>query len=111
MKNKVVAGLLAIFLGGLGVHKFYLGKTGQGLLYLVFFWTFIPAIIALVEGIIYLTQPEEVFDAQWNGGRASTALGVQATTESLARLDALRQSGGLTDAEYEAKKAELLKRI
>ena len=58
-KSQVTAGLLAIFFGGLGVHKFYLGKTGMGCLYLVFFlfffWTFIPAIIGLIEGIIYLT--------------------------------------------------------
>jgi TM2 domain-containing membrane protein YozV len=36
LKNKVVAGLLAIFVGGLGIHKFYLGKVGQGILYLLF---------------------------------------------------------------------------
>lgn len=60
-KNKTTAGLLAIFLGGIGVHKFYLGKTGLGFLYLVFFWTFIPALIAFVEGIIYLTMKEEDF--------------------------------------------------
>lgn len=47
--NKVVYCILALFLGGLGVHKFYAGKTGKGVLYLVFCWTYIPAIIALFE--------------------------------------------------------------
>ncbi len=54
VKSKIVAGLLALLLGGIGIHKFYLGKP-IGILYLFFFWTFIPAIVALVEGIIYLT--------------------------------------------------------
>ncbi len=60
-KNKVVAGLLALFLGGIGVHKFYLGKGVQGLLYLVFFWTFIPAILGFVEGLNYLLMSEQTF--------------------------------------------------
>lgn len=57
-KSKVTAGLLALFLGGLGVHKFYLGQTGLGILYLLLCWTCIPAIIAFVEGIIYLTMSD-----------------------------------------------------
>ena len=60
-KSKTTAGLLAILLGGLGAHKFYLGKTGMGILYLVFCWTYIPGIIGLVEGIIYLTKSDADF--------------------------------------------------
>ena len=48
-KSATVALVLTIFLGGLGIHKFYLGKTVLGILYLVFCWTGIPSIIALVE--------------------------------------------------------------
>ncbi|EOW7235823.1 TM2 domain-containing protein, partial [Cronobacter sakazakii] len=47
--------------GGFGAHKFYLGKIGQGLLYLIFCWTFIPSIIAFVEFIIYLCDTDENF--------------------------------------------------
>ena len=60
-KSKTTAGLLGIFLGALGAHKFYLGKTGMGILYLVFCWTYIPGIIGLVEGIIYLTKSDADF--------------------------------------------------
>jgi TM2 domain-containing membrane protein YozV len=60
-KNRVVAGVLAILLGGIGVHKFYLGKVGLGVLYLLFCWTAIPAFIALIEGIIYLVQSDQEF--------------------------------------------------
>lgn len=60
-KNKLVAALLAILLGGVGIHKFYLGKIGQGILYLVFCWTFIPALIGFFEGIFYLATSDENF--------------------------------------------------
>ena len=41
--------ILAVFIGGLGAHKFYLEQIGPGVLYAVFVWTFIPSIIALIE--------------------------------------------------------------
>jgi TM2 domain len=64
-KSKIAAFLLAWFLGGFGAHKFYLGRTGWGILYLVFFWTLIPSIAAFVEGIIYLTMSDEAFAAKY----------------------------------------------
>ncbi len=68
-KSKVAAGLLAIFLGTLGIHKFYLGRTGEGILILVLDillgWTFIvPGIIEFVcfiEALIYFTKSDEEF--------------------------------------------------
>lgn len=60
-KNRVTAALLAFFLGGLGAHKFYLGDTGLGILYILFCWTLIPGLIAFVEAIIYLTTSDEEF--------------------------------------------------
>ena len=61
LKSKTAAGVLGIFLGGLGVHKFYLGKVGMGVLYLLFCWTYIPAVVGFIEGIIYLTQKDVNF--------------------------------------------------
>lgn len=54
--NKVVYCLLAFFLGGIGIHKFYAGKIGSGILYILFCWTFIPSFIAFIEFIIGLCK-------------------------------------------------------
>lgn len=54
--NKISYALFAFFLGGFGAHKFYAGKTAQGFLYLIFFWTFIPGIIAFIEFILALAK-------------------------------------------------------
>lgn len=64
-KSRTTAAVLAIFLGGLGIHRFYLGDTGLGLVYLLFSWTFIPAIVGLIEGIVFLTKSDEDFARQY----------------------------------------------
>ena len=60
-KSKVTAGLLALLIGGLGIHKFYLNQPILGILYILFCLTGIPALIAFIEGIIYLTMSDEAF--------------------------------------------------
>lgn len=64
-KSKVAAGLFGILLGGLGVHKFYLGRIGWGIVYLLFFWTFIPSLAGFIEGILYLTASDEDFERKY----------------------------------------------
>jgi TM2 domain-containing membrane protein YozV len=65
-RTKLVAALLAFFLGGFGAHHFYLGNYVLGILYLVFCWTLIPAIVAFIEFIIYLAMSESAFDQRYN---------------------------------------------
>lgn len=78
-KNKIAAGLLAIFLGWLGIHKFYLGYPGAGALFIALYLVVLISactiiglviaiplalvlwIITLVEGVIYLTKSDEDF--------------------------------------------------
>ena len=74
-KSKVAAGLLGIFLGALGIHKFYLGYQKEGLIMLlatligglitfgVAAW--VLALIGLIEGIIYLTKSDDEFAATY----------------------------------------------
>jgi len=49
--NKIAYIVLALFLGSLGVHHFYAGKTTKGIIYIVFCWTFIPGFLALFSFI------------------------------------------------------------
>jgi len=65
-KSKIAAGLLGIFLGGFGIHKFYLGRIGWGIVYLLFCWTYIPGIIGFIEGIVYLASNEDNFHRKYS---------------------------------------------
>lgn len=65
-RSRTTAGILGIFLGGFGVHKFYLGKSGQGLLYLLFCWTYVSAIVGFIEGIMYLVMSDQEFNDKYN---------------------------------------------
>lgn len=64
-KNRITAGLLALFLGGFGAHKFYLGQP-IAWVYLIFFWTYIPTIISIVEAILFFLTTDEAFDRTFN---------------------------------------------
>ena len=67
--NQVAAGVLSILLGDIGVGHFYTGQTLRGVLDILFCWTGVPAIIGLVEGIIWLCDSEEEWServAKWN---------------------------------------------
>ncbi|MES2575501.1 MAG: TM2 domain-containing protein [Bacteroidota bacterium] len=61
--KKVLAGVFAILLGGLGVHKFILGYTQEGIIQLILgvCTCGITGIIGFIEGIIYLTKTDEEF--------------------------------------------------
>jgi TM2 domain-containing membrane protein YozV len=69
--KKVLAGVLAIVLGGLGVHKFILGYTQEGIIQLILgvVTCGIGGIIGLVEGIIYLTKTDEEFYQTYQVGK------------------------------------------
>ena len=66
MKNKTTATVLAFLLGGLGIHNFYLGKNMKGALCLLFFWTYIPFILAIIDGIKLLLMRNEDFTSKYN---------------------------------------------
>jgi TM2 domain-containing membrane protein YozV len=61
--KKITAGILGILVGGLGIHKFVLGYTNEGIIQIVIsvFTCGAGGIIGLIEGIIYLTKSDEEF--------------------------------------------------
>ncbi len=65
-KSKMVAGLLHLLLGGIGVGNFYMGKVGLGIVDILFCWTCIPGIVNFVRGIIILCGSDEAFAQKYN---------------------------------------------
>ena len=71
-KNKIVAAVLGICLGTLGIHHFYLGSNTAGIILLVAtvvtcgFGGMITWIVGLVEGILLIMMSDEEFDAKYN---------------------------------------------
>lgn len=131
MRTKGTAALLALLLGGLGAHKFYLGNTFQGFLYLLFCWTFIPAVVAFLEVFVLLSMNEHEFNLRYNPGMITArgaaqqiaqnvtvhvpahpygapALRGPTVAEQLKQLNELRVAGALTEAEFVAQKQRLL---
>jgi TM2 domain-containing membrane protein YozV len=106
MKNKTTAAILAFLLGGIGVHRFYLGQGGLGLLYLIFCWTFIPLVVSFIDFIIFLTMDEQTFNNKYNNGSIETS-GVN-TAEELERLHGLKVKGVISEDEFQTRKAKLL---
>ncbi|MEM6598566.1 MAG: NINE protein [Cyanobacteria bacterium P01_C01_bin.69] len=125
MKNKVIAALLALSLGGIGLHKFYLGEAGTGFRYLFFSWTLIPCVLALLEGIALLTTSDQVFDARYNhrylySSRAQyfpetdSRNRLESTKDKVDAIGALKQlydDDALTAEEYEDKRRKILDSI
>lgn len=67
-RNKVIAGVSALLFGAFGVHKFYLGGWGWGIVYIVFAWTGIPLIVSFIEGVTILLMDVAEFDQKYNSG-------------------------------------------
>ena len=66
-RSRVVAGMIGILGGGLGLHKFYMGQPSWGIAYVVLCWTVIPAILGFIEGLNFLTMSEEIFQKRHSG--------------------------------------------
>lgn len=65
--------VLALFLGGLGVHRFYLRQYWRGSFYLLFCWTLLPVIIAIFDVFYFAFMKQENFDRKYNRGIPSAA--------------------------------------
>ncbi len=118
MKNKSIAILLTFFLGGLGIHKFYLGNNVAGLLYFLFSWTFIPAILAIFDLVGLVLISEEAFNRKYNwsmlpqsSGNSQPGISADRVTQTLFDLKKLYEQGVITAEEYEEKRQKLLNNL
>ncbi len=65
-RQKRTAVVLAAVLGGVGMHKFYLGEKVPGLIYLTMCWTFVPTVIGWFEAINYSQMSRVTFNLMYN---------------------------------------------
>ncbi len=64
-KSRVVFGILAILLGGIGVHKFYMGEIGKGFLFLCLLSWNVGYILGIISGILALIKTDEEFHKKY----------------------------------------------
>lgn len=82
-RSRIAAALLAFLFGGAGAHRFYLGQSGLGLLYVLFAWTLIPGLVSFVDFVRLLAMSDERFAAVHGrriGGGGLVAAGAIAAT-------------------------------
>ena len=120
MKDRTVALLICFFGGFFGIHKFYLGKNTEGILYFVFSWTCIPAIFAFFDflGLCFMSDREFATIYNYNGGSNTLQQGssypvnpsksTKEATSTLYELKKLYDDGIITAEEYEVKRRKML---
>lgn len=109
MKSKTAAILLCWFFGAFGGHCFYLDKTSQGVIRLIFSFTLIPAIIAVFDFFILIMMSESEFNQKYNN-MPYTPEGQQQkfNAEEIAKLYELKEKGIISAEEFELKKKAML---
>lgn len=114
MKSKMVAILLSVLLGGLGIDRFYLGYTGMGVLKLLtagcFGVLYIYDIIMICTGKLKPADGSDYEDEPSSPAVARPAA-VENQIAALEKLAKLHQQGILTDEEFNQKKADLLAKM
>lgn len=108
-KDKAVAIILTFFLGSFGIHKFYLGHNFAGVMYLIFCWTFIPALLSIFDFLGLVLMTDQVFNAQYNNSSILPSQADNITT--LTKLKILYDQGIITADEYEEKRRKFLDKL
>lgn len=69
MRNKTAAGIFALFLGWAGIHRFYLGQVGLGILYFFLMFFGISFILGLIDAIVFFGMDEQEFNRKYNAAK------------------------------------------
>ena len=108
--NKPALLLMTFFLGGLGAHKFYLGKWVQGIFYLLFFWLWIPGLIALIELIVYACTSSERLNEKYSAHGSAAVVMIVGTVVFVAIIGILAAIAipAFQDHQYRGRMADTL---
>ena len=118
-KNATTGVILALFLGGIGIHEFYLGNTGGGVVMLLFCWTFIPAFIALIQCFTMGGRVSQMNDQLANkilsnlqANQTATPLerigNADTINSELEKINAMLKAGSISQEEHAALRKKAL---
>lgn len=108
-RSRPLAVALAVLGGYWGLHNWYLpGRKGRAILSLVFFWTFIPLLLSLLDAWSMVRGSQVDFDARFNPELMAASGQGQDAAAAIERLHALHLQGALTKEEFEREKRRVL---
>ncbi|GEM_PF-450053 len=118
-KNRIVAALLSFFLGHWGVHKFYLGQTNVGIVYVCLSFVFISSILGFIDFITLVSMSDQAFDQKYNNILPNTENNYvftpqtpkESTKDKIKSLEGLKKLYDqeiITAEEYEEKRQNIL---
>ena len=65
-RSKTAAALFALFLGWAGIHRFYLGQVGLGILYFCLMFFGISFVLGIIDAVVFLGMDEQTFNRKYN---------------------------------------------
>ena len=108
IKKKNTTVLLALFLGTFGIHRFYLNQYIRGVLYLIFFWTYIPTFISLIDMLGFALMSDKKFNFKYNSKYVFNE-SVQTFTTSSYQQDNLMKNSKGSNSKFSFEYYNLLK--
>ena len=91
-RSKYTATLLSFFLGAIGLQKFYLGESRKGVYSILFCWTFIPALVGIIDFVKIATMNAVKFNDRYNRGQKSRQNTPSIATQPLVKLNNLQRN-------------------
>lgn len=91
MKDKTTAAIFALFLGWLGIHRFYLRQPGLGILYLILMIFGVSFVLGIIDAIVLLAMDPREFDRRYNKDKDSVHPDYQRGSRRYQRKSAQRQ--------------------
>ena len=70
-KSRGIAGLLALLMGALGLHYFYVGKTNAGIVFLLIsllscgVFATVTWVISIIQAVLFFTSTQQEFEQRW----------------------------------------------
>lgn len=105
MKNKGVTILLTFFFGWLGIHRFYLGQKGKGILYILSWLILLNPLLVFIDFIVFIVMSESTFNAKYNKGVATNNATILNSSQNKEKVN---NTGYADDKVYPSAKSQFI---